>query len=130
MENNNLEQHEQYFKNTIKYCEELHEALTNKAKELNPEDEAESYIKFMAETSAAECLFRIKEINTTARQIFKKDFDVKEDLIPMINDIKPAFYFEGDKLMNVSGMEFDAMIDYIKDAVAVRNKNNAGNKDS
>jgi|TARA_R100000455_G_C6272683_1_gene129646 uncharacterized protein YcaQ len=130
MANKHLEKHEQYFKNTIKYCEEMHEALTSKSQELDPENEAEGYIKFMVDSSATECLFRIRETNNIAKQLFGKDFDVKDSLIPLLNDLKPAFSLKGDKLINVSGMEFSEMVSYIKDAVAARNKNNAGGKDS
>ena len=62
--------------------------------------------------------------------MFGKDFDVNEELIPLINELKPAFYFEGDKLMNVSGMEYGQMIEFIKGAITERNTKNAGGKDS
>lgn len=130
MANNSLEQQEQYFKNTIKYSEEMYEELTNKSNELSDEDEAERYIKVMLISSAQECLFKIREANLAAKQVFGRDFDVNKKLIPLINELKPAFYFEGDKLMNVSGMEYSKMIEFIKDAITQRNIKNAGNKDS
>lgn len=130
MANNNLEHQEQYFKNTIKYSEEMYNELTTRASKLSDEDEAERYIKVMLISSAQECLFKIREANSAAKQVFGKDFDVSEELIPLINELKPAFYFEGDKLMNVSGMEYSQMIEFIKGAITERNTKNAGGKDS
>jgi len=125
-----MEDNQKYFVNTINYCQDLYTELLKRSKALNDEDEAERYIKFMAVSSAQECLFKIKELNNVARQLFGKDFDVREDLVPLINDIKPSFYFEGDKLMNVSGMEFSEMINFIKEAVAEKNSKDAGSKRS
>jgi len=130
MSSNNLKDSEQYFINTIDYNQGMYDLLNEKAKPLDEQDEAEKYVKFMLVSAAQECLFKIKEVNSMAKVVFEKDFDVREDLIPLINEIKPSFYLKDSKLINVSGMELEEMIAYIKDAVAGKNEKNAGTNNS
>jgi hypothetical protein len=130
MSSNKLTDSEKYFINTIDYNQGMYDLLTEKAKALDEQDEAEKYVKFMLVSAAQESLFKIKEVNSMAKVVFKKDFDVREDLIPLINEIKPSFYLKDSKLINVSGMELEEMIDYIKDAVASKNEKNAGTNNS
>jgi hypothetical protein len=130
MSSNKLTDSEKYFINTIDYNQGMYDLLTEKAKALDEQDEAEKYVKFMLVSAAQESLFKIKEVNSMAKVVFKKDFDVREDLIPLINEIKPSFYLKDSKLINVSGMELEEMIAYIKDAVASKNEKNAGTNNS
>jgi hypothetical protein len=114
-----------YVENVVKYNVELYEKLMEKAQELSEEEESDKYVKFLLVSTSQECLFKIKEIYTHCKQLFNEVIDVPKEIETLLRDIKPAFYLEKDKLMNVSGMEINEMTDFIKNAVDKSNTKDA-----
>lgn len=114
-----------YADNVVKYNVELYNRLIEFSNSLGDEEEAEKYVKFLTVSSAQECLFKVKEVFTHCKQLFNTSLEIPVEIETLLKDIKPAFNIQDDKLMNVSGMEINEMITFIKDTVA-KNKANDG----
>ena len=104
---------EQYFKNTIKYWDEMQEA--NKFQEIC----TERYIKVML-IFCTECLFKIREAIGAAKQVLAKTLMLKT---LYLNTTKACFLFEGDAYEYFGGMSIEMI--FIVGVVAERKTKNA-----
>jgi hypothetical protein len=115
------EDQKKYLENVAKYNLELYEKLVEASSDLNDDDEAEKYVKFLLVSTAQESIFKIKEAHTHAMQLFNHTIELPEKIESMFAGMKSAFSIQNDELVNVSGMTMDKLIEFIKESL---NKDN------
>ena len=123
-----MQKSKDYLENSIAYYSKLYKKLVQKLKGLDQEDEKQKYVSLLLSSGIFECLLSMKCYNDISKQTLEEPCEISEDILAEINQMKPSFYLEGDELVNVSGMKFDELTDFMGEAISAQN--NGEGKDS
>lgn len=96
----------QYLQNIVKVETELYLKL----KEYLTEDSFTTYTGMLVNTGIGESIFRIKEAQKAAKQIFGEELEVIEDIQQHLKMLKPSFYVKDNQLFTSNNIPFEEAV--------------------
>lgn len=109
------EDQRKYADNLVKYNLEMYKRLSEKLETLAEDDYVENAFRSFLIGASTGHLLKINELNKNLRALFNEEVVVPEDIQVKLNEIKDPFFLQGNKLMNISGMEVDELIKMSKE---------------